>query len=81
METAKAILNSCGKAEVVPESLMDAVTAVSGSSPAFVYLFIEAMADGAVACGMPRDKAYVFAAQAVYGAAKMALESGSIPGN
>ncbi len=80
METAKAIFNSCGRAEVVPESLMDAVTAVSGSSPAFVYLFIEAMADGAVACGMPRDKAYVFAAQAVYGAAKMALESGKHPG-
>ncbi|MDD3222031.1 MAG: pyrroline-5-carboxylate reductase [Clostridia bacterium] len=69
-----------GKMEVVPESLINAVTAASGSSPAFVYMFIEALADGAVKFGMPRDKAYVFAAQAVMGSAKMVLETGEHPG-
>lgn len=74
------MLCSFGKAEEVPESLMDAVTGVSGSSPAYVYLFIEAMADAAVLHGMPRAKAYTFAAQSVLGAAKMVLETGSHPG-
>ena len=60
--------------------LLDAVTAVSGSSPAYVFLFIEAMADGAVALGMPRDMAYQFAAQTVLGSAKMVLETGMHPG-
>ena len=59
---------------------MDAVVAVSGSSPAYVYMMIEAMADAAVLEGMPRDKAYVFAAQAVLGSAKMVLETGVHPG-
>ena len=68
------------KAEVVPERLMDVVTAVSGSSPAYVCLFIEAMADAAVAGGMPRSQAYTFAAQAVLGSAKMVLETGKHPG-
>ena len=68
-----------GKAELVPEKLIDAVVGVSGSSPAYVYLFIEALADGAVAEGMPRSKAYTFAAQAVLGSAKMVLESGRHP--
>lgn len=74
------IFNSFGKSEVVPESLIDAVVGVSGSSPAYVYLFIEAMADAAVADGMPRAQAYKFAAQSVYGAAKMVLETGKHPG-
>lgn len=74
------LLSSFGKAEVVPEHLLDVVTSVSGSSPAYVFLFIEAMADGAVADGMPRDKAYKFAAQAVLGSAKMVLETGLHPG-
>lgn len=74
------IFESFGKAEVVPESLMDAVTGVSGSSPAYVYMFIEAMADAAVADGMPRAQAYKFAAQSVLGAAKMVLETGKHPG-
>lgn len=74
------LFNCFGKAEVVPESLMDAVTGVSGSSPAYVYMFIEAMADAAVADGMPRPQAYRFAAQSVYGAAKMVLETGKHPG-
>lgn len=68
------------KTEVIPENLMDVVTAVSGSSPAYVFMFIEAMADAAVAGGMPRDKAYTFAAQAVLGSAKMVLETGKHPG-
>lgn len=74
------IFNSFGRSEVVPESLIDAVVGVSGSSPAYVYMFIEAMADAAVADGMPRSQAYKFAAQSVYGAAKMVLETGEHPG-
>ena len=66
LSEVQAIFNSFGKAEVVPESLIDAVVGVSGSSPAYVYLFIEAMADAAVADGMPRAQAYKFAAQSVY---------------
>ena len=77
---AVQIMSSFGKAEVVPEYLMDAVVAVSGSSPAYVFMFIEAMADAAVAEGMPRAQAYQFAAQAVYGSARMVLESGKHPG-
>ena len=74
------ILSGFGKAEVVGENLMDVVVSVSGSSPAYVFMFIEAMADAAVADGMPRDKAYKFAAQAVLGSAKMVLETGKHPG-
>ncbi len=55
----------------MPEHLIDAVVAVSGSSPAYIFMMIEAMADGAVAEGMPRSQAYQFAAQAVLGSAKM----------
>lgn len=68
------------KTEVISENLMDVVTAVSGSSPAYVFMFIEAMADAAVAGGMPRTQAYTFAAQAVLGSAKMVLETGKHPG-
>ena len=74
------LFSSFGRAEVVDEYLIDAVIGVSGSSPAYVYMFIEALADGAVASGMPRDKAYVFAAQTVMGAAKTVLETGEHPG-
>ena len=74
------ILCAFGKVEVVPERLIDAVVAVSGSSPAYVFMLIEAMADAAVAEGMPRAQAYEFAAQAVYGSAKMVLETGKHPG-
>ena len=62
------------------EGMMGVVTAVSGSSPAYVFMFIEAMADAAVAGGMPRSQAYTFAAQAVLGSAKMVLETGKHPG-
>lgn len=74
------LLSSFGKAIVVPERLMDVVVGVSGSSPAYVFLFIEAMADEAVAEGMPRKQAYEFAAQAVLGSAKLVLETGKHPG-
>ena len=74
------LLEGFGKAEVIPENLMDAVIAVSGSSPAYIFLLIEAMADAAVAEGMPRAKAYQFAAQSVLGSAKMVLETGKHPG-
>jgi pyrroline-5-carboxylate reductase len=79
-ETLRTLAECFGRAEFVPERLMDAVVAVSGSSPAFVYIFIEAMADAAVAQGMPRKQAYTFASQAVLGSAKMVLESGLHPG-
>lgn len=74
------LLEGFGKAEVINERIMDAVVAVSGSSPAYVFLFIEAMADAAVAEGMPRAQAYQFAAQSVLGSAKMVLETGRHPG-
>ena len=74
------LLKSFGRAEVVPEYLMDTVTGVSGSSPAYVFLFLEALADAAVAEGMPRKQAYEFAAQSVLGSAKMLLETGMHPG-
>lgn len=78
--TVLSLLETFGKAEVVKESMMDAVVAVSGSSPAYVFMFIEAMADAAVAEGMPRAQAYQFAAQSVLGSAKMVLETGLHPG-
>lgn len=80
LEAAGNILNCFGDYEVVPEHLMDVVVAVSGSSPAYVFMFIEAMADAAVADGMPRAQAYKFAAQSVLGSAKMVLETGKHPG-
>ncbi len=71
---------SFGKYEVFDEKLMNAVVCASGSSPAYVYMFIEALADSVVAYGIPRDKAYVLAAQTVLGAATMVLETGEHPG-
>lgn len=82
-EETKAVLdifNSLGKAELVPQSLMDTVTAVSGSSPAYVFMYIEAMADAAVQGGMTRDMAYTFASQALLGSAKMVLDTKKHPG-
>ncbi len=80
ISVVKEIFDSFGVSEVIKESLMDAVIGVSGSSPAYVYMFIEAMADAAVLGGMPRKQAYTFAAQAVLGSAKMVLETGIHPG-
>ena len=80
VEKAKAIFNACGKCEVMEERLIPAVTALSGSSPAYVFMFIEALADAGVQAGMFREPAYKFAAQAVKGSAEMVLETGLHPG-
>ena len=80
MKQAMDLLSGMGKTSEIPERLIDAVVGVSGSSPAYVFLFIEAMADGAVAAGMPRSQADEFAAQAVLGSARMVLETGRHPG-
>ncbi|MBR3812158.1 MAG: pyrroline-5-carboxylate reductase [Agathobacter sp.] len=80
LDTVCKLFNTFSKTEVISENLMDVVTAVSGSSPAYVFMFIEAMADAAVEGGMPRDKAYTFATQAVLGSAKMVMETGMHPG-
>ncbi len=75
------LMESFGRAIVIPERLMDAASAVAGSSPAFVFMFIEALADGAVEAGMPRAQAYEFAAAAVAGSAQLVLETGRHPGD
>ena len=74
------LMAGAGRLDVLPESLIDAGCAISGCGPAYVYLFIEALADGGVACGLPRDKAMTYAAQTLMGAAELVLESGSHPG-
>ena len=80
LEEILSIFRTFGKVELVEEDKMDGVTAVAGSSPAYVYMLIEAMADAAVLQGIQRKQAYTFAAQAVLGAAKMVLETGIHPG-
>lgn len=80
MEKVLRIFNSFGKAEIVSETLIDAVVGVSGSGPAYVFMFIEAMTDAAVLSGMPRKQAYKFAAQTVLGSAKMVLDTEKHPG-
>lgn len=77
---AQKLFSSVGVAFQVKESLLDAVTGLSGSGPAYVYQFIEALSDGGVASGLPRDAATKLAAQTVLGAAKMVLETGLHPG-
>ena len=74
------IFNSFGKTEIIDENLMNGYTAIAGSSPAYVYIMIEAMADAGVLQGIPRDQAYKMASQAVLGAAKMVLDTGLHPG-
>ena len=74
------LLKSAGLVDRIEERFLDAVTGLSGSGPAFVYTFIEALADGGVRAGLPRDKALRYAAQTVLGAAAMVQESGRHPG-
>lgn len=76
---ARSLLGSVGIAVELPEALLDAVTGLSGSGPAFVYVAIEALADGGVRCGLPRADAIRLAAQTVLGAAAMVLETGEHP--
>lgn len=77
---AMKLLESCGKVIDVTEKQMDAVVGISGSSPAYVFMFIEALADAGVAAGLTRDKAYEFAASAVKGSAALMLETKKHPG-
>ena len=80
LNTIEDIFSAFGKTEVIEEKQMDAFIGICGSSPAYVFMFIEALADGAVKEGLPRAKAYRMAAQAVLGSAKLVLESGKHPG-
>ena len=80
LELGKSIFEAVGKVVVVEESHIDTVTGLSGGGPAYVYVFIEALADGGVKMGLPRSVARVLAAQTVLGSAKMVLNSGEHPG-
>ena len=80
LAAVETILAGAGRIERLEERLMDAVDCVSGSSPAFVYMFIEALADSGVKYGLPRKTAYAMAAQTVLGSARMVLETGKHPG-
>ncbi len=75
-----AILSNAGALDSIDEKLIDAASAVAGCGPAFVYMFIDALADGAVQCGLPRDKALSYAAKTLRGAAAMVLKTGKHPG-
>lgn len=79
-EEFNRIMKCAGIVDWINEKLIDAGCAISGCGPAFVYMFIEALADGAVSCGLPRDKAMLYAAETVLGSAKAVIESGKHPG-
>ncbi|XP_025834301.1 pyrroline-5-carboxylate reductase 2 [Agrilus planipennis] len=78
--TTKELLSSIGTCEEVTENLLDPITALSGSGPAYIYVIIEALADGGVKMGLPRDLAYRLAAQTVLGSGKMVLDTNTHPG-
>ncbi len=79
LDEFKNMLSLAGKLDLIDEKLIDAASAVSGCGPAFVCLFMQAMADGGVKCGLPRDKALYYAEQTVLGTAMLALKSGEHP--
>ena len=79
LQTARALLLSVGEAWIIPEEWMDAATAVAGSGPAYVYLFVEALADAAVASGLPPDIALAMVEQTVFGAIRLAQASPDSP--
>lgn len=80
LDVARALFDAVGRCVVLDEALLDAVTGLSGSGPAYVMLMIEALADGGVKVGLGRDTALLLAAQTVYGSAKLQLETGEHPG-
>lgn len=80
VDFVKGMFSSFGLVEIIDESLIDAFSSLCGSSPAFIDMFIEAMADAAVQLGLPRNKSYIMAAQAVKGTAKMLIDTGKHPG-
>jgi pyrroline-5-carboxylate reductase len=80
LDVARALFEAVGRVVTLDESLLDAVTGLSGSGPAYVFLMIEALADGGVKVGLHRDTALLLAAQTVYGSAKLLLETGEHPG-
>lgn len=79
-ETLVAALRDSGLVDKIPERLMDVASALAGCGPAFVCQFLEGLADGGVACGLPRSAAYAYGAQMLLGTAKLMLESGQHPG-
>ena len=80
LERALEFLRYAGEMDSLPETLMNAGMALTGCGPAYVYMFMEALADGAVASGLPREKAMVYAAETILGAAELAIQTGKHPG-
>ena len=80
IEAFEMAMSRAGMVSPIPEKLIDAATAVMGCGPAFAYLFVEALADGGVDCGLPRAQAQIYAAQMMLGAAEMILQTGKHPG-